>query len=57
MFNMNDIEPIITVKEARKILGKDAHKLSDEELEQLINDLDFIARYAIKNFKELNKDS
>lgn len=51
------MKPVITVKEARKILGKEAHKLTDEQIEKLIDDLDFIARYAIKNFKEFNKTS
>ena len=45
-------KPIITVKEARKILGKDSKKLTDEEIAKLIYDLDFLARYAIRNFKE-----
>lgn len=52
---MSDNKPLITVKEARKLLGKDAKTLSDDEVEKLINDLGFIARYAIKNFKELNQ--
>lgn len=40
---MSPDTPIITVKEARKIMGKDAQKLSDEQLRQLIDDLDMIA--------------
>jgi hypothetical protein len=54
---MHDAKPIITIKEARKLLGKDAQTMSDEAVEQLISDLDFIARYAIKQFKELNQNS
>ena len=54
---MNEVNPIITVKEARKILGKAAQKLTDDEIERLVDDLDVIARYAIKNFKELKKIS
>jgi len=46
---------ILSVKEARKILGKDAQKLSDEEVAKLIDDLDFLAKHAIKQFKEKNK--
>lgn len=45
---------IITIQETRKILGKDAQKLTDVEIEKLIDDLDFIARYAINEFKVLN---
>lgn len=51
------MKPVITVKETRKILGKEAHKLTDEEIEKLIDDLDFIARYSIKQFKEFNKSA
>jgi hypothetical protein len=54
---MSTNNPVITVQEARKLLGKDSKALSDEAVEKLINDLDFIARYTIKNFKEFNKDS
>ena len=46
------MEPIISLKEARKILGKEAKKFSDEELIKLINDLDFIATYTIRKFQE-----
>lgn len=35
-------QPIISVKEARKIMGKDAQKLSDEQLEKHIHGLDMI---------------
>lgn len=51
---MSTNNPVITVKEARELLGKDYRSLSDEAVEKLINDLDFIARYPIKQFKELN---
>jgi len=44
---------IISLKEARKILGKEASdKLSDEELERVIDDLDYLARAALKMAKE-----
>lgn len=46
------MKPIITVKEARKIMGKDANKFTDEELEKLIDDLHTIARFTIKDIKE-----
>lgn len=43
---------IISVKEARKLLGKTAVNLSDEEVEKIIIDLNFIAKHAIKDFRE-----
>ena len=44
---------IISLKEARKILGKEtSDKLSDEELEKLIDDLDVLARAALKMARE-----
>lgn len=36
-------KPVITVKEARKIMGKFASKYSDDQLNKLISDLDMIA--------------
>ena len=43
----------VSVKEARRILGKEmSDKLSDEELEKLIDDLDVLARAALKMAKE-----
>jgi hypothetical protein len=51
------IKPTITINGARKLLGEDAREMSDKEVLRLINDLDFIARYAIKQFKELNQSS
>jgi phage gp16-like protein len=40
---------IISLKEARKLLGKDqSEKLSDEQLEKLIEDLDFLAKAALQ---------
>jgi hypothetical protein len=46
---------IISVEEARKILGDEYSRLSDEDIIKLIDDLDFLARYAIKQFKELHQ--
>lgn len=50
--------PIITVAEAKKLLGDEALSMTDEEIQQLISDFDMIAQYSIKmvqSFKE--KDS
>lgn len=45
---MTHTKMIISLKEARKILGKEqSEKLLDEELEKLIDDLDFLAKAAL----------
>lgn len=51
------MNPIITVKEARKIMGKEAEKYTDDEIAKMVEDLDFIARLAIKDFKEKRLES
>ncbi len=38
---------IITIAEARKLLGKDCATKADEEIEQLINELSFLAKLLI----------
>ena len=43
---------IISVKEARKILGESYEHMSDEEIERLIIDLDAIAVYALREARE-----
>ncbi len=43
---------IISVKEARKILGKTAQEMSDDEVEKLIIDLNEIARLYFKGIRE-----
>lgn len=43
---------IVLIKEARKILGKTASGMSDQEIEKLVEDLDFIAVHALKNARE-----
>lgn len=40
-------EPIITVKEARKLLGSDANGMSDEEVEQIVGTLHSLAKAAL----------
>lgn len=49
---------VISVKQARELLGDEALRMTDEEIQQLIDDFDMIAQYSIKmvqSFKE--KDS
>jgi 5-bromo-4-chloroindolyl phosphate hydrolysis protein len=43
---MSDL--IITVKEARKLLGKDYEQMTDEQIEELIIQLDEIARLSLR---------
>lgn len=43
-------KPIMTVKEARKLLGKDDLNLTDEEVAKLVDDIDFLARMAIDSY-------
>lgn len=40
-------KPIITIKEARKLLGTKT-TLTDTEIEKLIYDLDYIAKFQLK---------
>ncbi|HUA13455.1 MAG TPA: hypothetical protein VL989_03070 [Candidatus Sulfotelmatobacter sp.] len=50
---------IISVKEARKLLGKDYNHLSDEQIEDLIINLHEIAKGALRMATDrvLNKNS
>lgn len=45
------MKPIISVKEARKILGKDAESMTDREIEELIGTLDLLAKDALQEAK------
>jgi hypothetical protein len=43
----------ITVKEARKLLGRKASSLlTDSQIEELINQLDFMATLAIRDYEK-----
>jgi hypothetical protein len=42
-------KPIISVNEARKLLGKDARELSDQEIIELITLLTETAQYFLSN--------
>lgn len=41
------MKPIITVKEARKLLGKDYDKLSDEKIVEIIEQLHELAKISL----------
>ena len=43
---------IVTVKEARDILGKEAEDMSDSEIEFVIETLDLVAKNTLKLSKE-----
>lgn len=38
----------VTIEEARKILGDEASKMSDEQLQALIDDLSVMAKWALE---------
>lgn len=44
---------IMSVQEARKILGKGAKSLGDDDISKIINELDDLAIQIIKNAKVL----
>jgi hypothetical protein len=48
---------VISVKEARELLGDDAKKMSDDEIEKLIRDLDVMARYALKEARKMREEA
>ena len=48
---MDQEATIISVKEARKILGAEYNNLPDSEVETIINDLEFMAQMALKHLK------
>ena len=45
----------MSLDQARKIMGDDAPDTTDEELDQIILDLEVMARMAIRDFR-INKD-
>ena len=48
--NISPAKGIITVKEAKKLLGQKSKNLSDEELKILIRDTEAVVRIAVRNF-------
>lgn len=43
-------EPIISAKEARKLLGQKAKNLTKEELEELIRNTETLVRLSVRNY-------
>lgn len=51
---------VMTIDQARKLLGDEALSMTDEEVQQLIDDFDMIAQFSIKlvqSFKDEQKDT
>lgn len=40
--------PIITIARAKELLGDEAKIMTDEEIQQLVDDFDILAQYSIK---------
>jgi len=53
---MNNGSPLISIKEARKLLDKEKSELlTDDLIEDMINDLDFLAGLFIENYNKKEK--
>lgn len=48
-------DQILTIKQARLLLGDEAFAMSDEEVQQLIDDFDLIAQYSIQMVQEFKE--
>ncbi len=42
------MDPVLSTEEARELLGSSAKNMTDIEIEQLVYDLDVIAKYALQ---------
>lgn len=45
-------EPVMSVKEARELLGKDAKDMTDEQVTKLVEDVDELAKLALEVAKQ-----
>ncbi|MCA9325175.1 hypothetical protein KDA23_03885 [Candidatus Saccharibacteria bacterium] len=50
------INRVITIEQAKKLLGDEALSMTDEEIQELIDDFDMIAQYSIKMVQEFRDD-
>ncbi len=51
-------DTVISIDQAKKLLGDEALSMTDEEIQDLIDDFDVIAQYTIKMVQEFrNKES
>lgn len=46
------MKPIISMEEAREILGRDASRVSDVEIEELLTALDLLAKDALEEAQQ-----
>lgn len=49
--------PLITVKEARKILGQDAKSMTDQDIRRLVESYDEIAKLIIRDHSVLKTNT
>lgn len=52
--------PIMTIARAKELLGDEALSMTDEEIQQLIDDFDILAQYSIKmvqKFDDVSNDT
>lgn len=47
-------DSVMTIPQARKLLGDEALSMTDEEVQQLIDDFDMIAQFSIKMVQEMD---
>lgn len=45
-------EPIMSIEEARKLLGKEYAHMTDVEVAKLVDDVDFLANLALRVARE-----
>lgn len=50
------MKPIMSVKEARKLLGKTASNMTDEEIAKVVDNLDEIAKYMLQKLSTERTD-
>lgn len=48
-------DTVMTVSEAKVLLGDEALSMTDEEIQQLIDDFDVIAQFSIQMVQEFKK--
>lgn len=56
MDTFHSIKPIMSIKEARKLLGKTASKMTDKEIAKVVYDLDEIAKYMLQKLSTERTD-
>lgn len=49
-------DQVIGVEEARQLLGAEADDMTDEDIQELIEDFDIIAQYALKMVQKESKN-